>query len=551
MKNKRNLISTSVLAACLYLSLGSCEENNFIGSGSPIDGEPVSLQFTAGITGMPAPEKTRALAGGGVIEGTSFPLGSQIGMFMTAAGTAGAEVFPGSAKMKATLSTNTAGTETWDCTRTDNNASLTPQGYTGKEIEVTAYWPYSPMATATSIPFDFTNITATGQREILYNKTDRQKQVIAPDGKVALMFRHAYTRVTLNITKSADGDNIRIDSISISNQNNQWIKNKGSINPATGWINQGAQSGALTDKAKSDLLDTKKAVTYSFLIPAFMDTKANNEDIVFILWTEGKKTIFPLQRNHLNKITESGQDKYGFNQGYKNTYDLVYDNTTLSMILKAWSFVSLDANIGLPTTPDSSYEPWSFDFRPPVVTDIAGASAKLISDHRYENYLTDFQRGGNGTQTIILSGTDSWQALLTSPEGTPTNEPPYQHIQVAMKDAFPSSLQWRNPEGIMTAKQICTDYREGGYTNWRLPRIAEWYMIISVCKRENGYVYFPREHGGNIFGMNPYWSGTEDPFGNVHIVRISINQDNVSWDNTTQPLPPNNLAHIRCVREVH
>lgn len=555
LENTLSSIGAGLFVVCLCLLSGSCDSNSFPGDDSGSNTDLVALQFSTSVEKLSSATDTRTIKPqGGVIEETTFPQGdSQIGMFITRNSTAGGDVFPGSAdNMKAVLTRNAAGTESWAYTRKDG-ISTTPESYVGKNIQVVAYWPYNQAATVSGVPFDFTNVNSKEQTELLYNKQERQKIKIATGGQIPLEFAHAYSWIILKVRKSVEYGNIIVRSASVVNKSGAWIKNRGMIDPATGYPTENSQPGDITDNTSATLTTSLLNTKYEFLVPAFIDESVTDGSIGFKLVVEGKETSFELKREHLNQLVENGVTKYGFRQGYKNSYELVYDNLTMSLQLRNWTVVKPEGDVGLPSIADPNYKGWVFDYKdinkkflvdPDDPNNVI--TKEPISTHIYETYLSDQDRGNNGDMTAIWLPEDKY-TLFQRFKWVWEQEPPRSPIEFAMNDVIATPTQWRSQDGVLVAKELCKSYREGGYSNWRLPRMAEWYMFEKRIKTNNDYLYYPQQYGGNVPGQSWYWSGTESQKQAVEVIKLTISQDDINIEGNV--LSYTSKAMVRCVRD--
>lgn len=558
LENKLSSIGAGLFVVCLCLLSGSCDSNSFPGDDYGSDTDPITLQFSTSVEKLLSTAGTRAIKPGGVIEGPTFPQGeNRIGMFITRNSSLDSNVFPGSAdNMKAVLTRKADGTESWAYTQKNGTTPTIPKSYVGKNIQVVAYWPYNQDATASGIPFDFTNVTGGVQTELLYNKQERQKIKIAARGQIPLEFAHAYSWITLNIRKSVDLGDIKVTSASVVNQSGAWIKNKGMINPATGYPTEDSQPGDIIDANTRTLTIFPLGAKYEFLVPAFIDELVTDGSVGFKLLVEGKETIFELKREHLNKFVENGITKYGFCQGYKNSYELVHDNLTMSLQLRSWTVVKPEGDVGLPGIADPNYKGWMFDYKD-INKDflvepepISGSkpleiTTKPVSTHIYETYLSDLDRGNNGN--IVAFWLPDSYTMFWRFKWVWDQEPPRSPIEFAINDVLTTPSQWRNQDGILVARELCKNYREGGYSNWRLPRMAEWYMFEKRIKTSNGYLYYPQQYGGKIPGQSWYWSGTESQKTGVQVIKLTISQNDINIEGNV--LPAINKAMVRCVRD--
>ena len=113
----------------------------------------------------------------------------------------------------------------------------------------------------------------------------------------------------------------------------------------TGLAKDGATAGPIgvtVDPAA--VLSTTKVLTYEFLVPSFMDSKVGDGDLLIVLNVSGTNELFTLSKRYLNK-SDDGKS-FGFRQGYKNTYNLVYNNSALSLSIQSWNSEVISGNFG-------------------------------------------------------------------------------------------------------------------------------------------------------------------------------------------------------------
>lgn len=561
---KLERVVTSLLAACLYLLAGSCDKG-LLERGDDDNGDtaPVALRFSTGIDPWPAVHTPTFIGDNGsdtlvrprdVL--TDYALGNDgIGLFITSV--EGSELFPGSGDNL--LGTYTSPQNVWQFSLKNTDVPLPPMmTKTGKNLRVLAYWPYSYAAKATGIPFDLRDVSS--HIEILYNKPARQTHKINATGRMPLEFAHAYSTINIKITKTSNATVVKPSSVSLVNLSGTWIKNKGTINPATGYPNANSQAGSITDASKALSLSTSESSDYNFVAPPFMSKDVADGDVGFKIVVGNKETVFPLKRTHLNQSTKNGVILYGFAQGSINTYELVYDNLNASGKLRGWTAVSSEGEFGTSLNSGEGYNGWLFDYNDidknllvlPSVNPTATPgstvelSTKTISDHTYESYFLDMERLNNGVksmQWVPETDPDPFYFVWNA-------EPPRSPIMFALKDALSIPVSWRTEDGVMVAKQVCRNYREGGYENWRLPRMSEWYMFERRIKTDKdlNFLYFPQRSGGKLLSGNLYWSGTENFYPrNVMVIRLNVSLTDVNIMGDI--LSPSSKAMIRCVRD--
>lgn len=545
-------VATALFAGCICLFAGSCNKDFLpTDDDSSKDGAWVNLRLSTLVDRIGEEPQTEEGPGTRAVEkisGNSFPQGTnEIGVFMTTQN--GGEVFPGGGdNMKATLIL-TGSAETWKYNKKDGTPITSLKGKSGENLKVLAYYPYNAAATATAVPFDFTASSPLAQRDLLYNKATRQNLAAPSNGLIPLEFSHACSFITLKFSKSVNAGDIKISSVSIVNQKGEWIKNKGSFNPATGDLNPGGQAGPITDNRMSASLDLNGSVEYRFLVPGFQGTVGNG-DIAVKTVVDGKDIFYPLDKSKMTIINPAGAGTVGLIKGYEYTYRLEYDNLSLAFRLLDWTVKEPKATVGVPAlSDDTAYAGWKFDF-----SDIPAklleeiSNPKAITDHRYEDFLLDLDRGNNG-------GTRYWS---TFPQEF-LFEPPHTPLMFALKDATSVPVQWRDHDGLLIAKQICRNYREGGFSNWRLPRMSEWYMFERIIQTAWRAFYYPSNHKGDNVQSGLYWTGTEFLISGVDLKLYEVGvidikhiptTDAATTDITGAVTAHTNIARVRCVRDV-
>lgn len=555
-------VETGLFAVCLCLLAGACN-NDSIQRYDDENGGETALRFSTGVDSLASgiPPETKGVdqvkLSPNTIAGTTFPLDRTLGLFINSA--AGAEIYPGSGdNLKATVQS-----PKWTYAKKDGTPINSLTCKVGKNIQIISYWPWNPAASASAVPFDFTDISLPPkkQKDLLYNKPGNQNAKVAATGSIALAFSRAYSMITVKIKKSSTASNVAVNAVGIVNQATYgWIKNKGSVNPATGALNDGAQAGNIICKGQNDVLATDSRCVYEFLVPPFMSKDIRDDQIALFVTatvTHGtsagktKNSLYPLKRIHLSSTGTVADKKYGFIQGADNVYELEYDSDNMEVNLLDWTYINVNAkNIGDPL---AAYSSWTFDyddiFDESFLDNTEAYKPYPSSNHIYDGYLLDLDRNNNGSSVkwsphaagVPDPFLDMWK-----------HEKPVSPILFALKDVVDGSVPWRTPDGIMRARQLCNSYREGGFTDWRLPRISEWYMFTKIMQSQYIKMNFPGDHGGTRISEYPYWSGTEMRFEDGHAEVIFCKL-------TTVPLPtlikmdcgtlsPGNYAKVRCVR---
>ena len=329
--------------------------------------KPVALSFATAVETAPEAD-TRVIRPGTDFGGNAyFPVGQYaIGIHLYNLN--GSEVFEGSDNMQGLMEITGTGTGTdndnwkyWN----SQGGKVTPQGFPGTRIRRMAYTPYDPKATIDSIPFDFTekvNVDPQyGQANLLLcstGETDIPADPLA--NPIQLKFKNAYTKVVLRITKKEDkNDNQNIGKVTetaIDNLTAEWIKNRGGIDPATGYVKPTSEPGKIWNDSTA-MLTTTEPVEFTFLVPAFMDKDVKDDNFGFVLQIDGQQRLFPLKKSQLNTGADAGDNTtYGFESNRINTYNLVYNNSLLFLSLQSWNSVDASAGFGQTAEKNPTFE---------------------------------------------------------------------------------------------------------------------------------------------------------------------------------------------------
>lgn len=459
----------------------------------------------------------------------------------------------------------------WSFIDNSNHLSVTPAGPEGKALKVVAYYPSVSSATKNvytdGIPFDFSaKTTDLKQTDLLYNTNTIFPFTPSGDpvATVPLNFRHAYTWIVLNITKYVNkGPECKLSSISLDNLGGAWIKNKGAIDPETGLAKDGAIAGPIgvtVDPAVA--LSTTEVRTYEFLVPSFMDTNVGDGEITLVLNVNGINELFTLDKAYLNR-SDDGK-LFGFRQGYKNTYDLVHNNSALSLSIQNWSSEVINGdfggNTGVPGAENymrldlASYywpsgtwpgDPYSKPY-PPKPTYLA------TGVHPFEGYLTTVAYGGNGAYVSVNTPNPSTLPTdglkITDDINVYKNEKAYQKIQMTKYDISTIPVPWADENGQLVAKELCRKYNGGGFHNWRLPRASELravLVVVSANGRDLNGLNFNQDENRN----KPYWTGTEVNENEAWGMYIDYTGLVVSTKVVLSPYDKKMEAFVRCVRD--
>lgn len=505
----------------------------------------IELRFTASISDSPSVKTaygatfTKANAHGpAVLQGTEFANDRHtFGMWITGE-TGGALVTGSNDNMQAILVKNGT-TNTWSYA--DNGGTpLTLQAKQGENIKITGYYPWIDGATNTAVPFDFSNASSSvNWKDLLYlsSPAPNVTSPVTDANPIALTFSHAYCWVTVKLSKLTNKSDVTVSAVSIENGGTGgWIKNKGGIDPKTGKVVSGATSGVLKitcPEVHSSLpVEGAEPFVYNFLVPPFMNTDVQDSDILIRVFTNDSKVLsFPLQRAHLNK---TDPDQYGLKQGMHNTYNIVYNNSSMILSVSDWQEVVINDQAlgGGPTGGiiqvavlrgfESSFE---------------HHATLRLRNHILHTYLGEVAENNNGKYVTVSdidaskpipSIFDGWKPYILA-------DSLYKTLMVA-KDlaAGAAPVPWKDENGVLTAKQACVEFRDGGYTDWRLPRISELFIV--------GY-------NANVSGVgknaNQLWSGTEYDADNSYATG--------SYPNTTTIFPKitskKESLYVRCVRD--
>lgn len=569
--NKKHTLSRSIiLAACSLLLAGACDnyDNDGMEPDTPV--KEVTLSFKASI------EKTETAPARVIIPTTDFTENSYSFGMSIIKNENGNEIFKGSSDMKAAME-RPSSTAQWNWSFTDNSdaSTVTPMGPEGKALKVVAYYP--PVSTATKsvytngIPFDFSATTGLKQTDLLYNTSTLYPftPTSEPVAAIPLHFRHAYTWIVLNVTKYVDkGSAFELSSVSLDNLGGSWIKNKGAIDPETGLTKDGATAGPIGVTVDPPVaLSTTEVRTYEFLVPSFMDAKVNDGDIVLVLNVNGINELFMLDKIYLNQ-SDDGKT-FGFRQGYKNTYDLVYNNSALSLNIQNWSSEVINGefggSIGVPGADgymridfgDTKNAYWPSATKPgdQYMTKYPEQPTYLAAgEHPFENYLTTVAYGSNGAYVSVNTPdptklpTDGLK--ITDDINVYTDEKASKIIQITKNDISTVLVPWEDENGQLIAKELCRRYNGGNFHNWRLPRASELRAVFVVLSA-NGSKYSDLNFGKDENRNKPYWTGTEVNATQAWGMYYDYGGTLVSTKLVLSPYDKKMLASVRCVRDAN
>ena len=519
--------------------------------------KPVALSFATAVETAPEADTRVIRPGTDFGESEYFPVGQYaIGIHLYNLN--GSEVFEGSDNMQGLMTINATGTDKdeWDYWNSQGKP-VTPRGFPGTRIRRMAYTPYNSKATIDSIPFDFTNKVNVdpqyGQANLLLcstGETDIPADPLA--NPIQLRFKNAYTKVVLRITKKEDkndSQNIgKVTETAIDNLTAEWIKNRGGIDPATGYVKPTSEPGKIWNDSTA-MLTTSEPVEFTFLVPAFMDKDVQDDNFGFVLQIDGQQRLFPLKKSQLNTGADAGNNKtYGFESNRINTYNLVYNNSLLFLSLQSWN--SVDASAGFGQTAEHNPTFWfdlSLGLTPPQSagyffitqsqqieeysetselnypkdpTEDPYKNYKFIyrTDHLNNTYLSSVLLGGNGPAVPEGKGGRLYSDY----------EQPYVKLQVTALDVGGKAVVWQDGRGGLIAKDVCRNYRGNGFTDWRLPRVTEMKLImmwaISGSKQMERFL---GKTGAALEkeDAKPYWTATEANMGTPN----EVDENETAW----------------------
>lgn len=461
----------------LGLCFTACDRGELPAGGK----EPgrVELRLSASITDSPF---TKAGSSGpNITTGTTFTDGTHsFGLFVTREdGTALTE--GSNDNMKSTLTKNGA-TQQWSHTDKTGTTPIQMAVNNGEIINFAGYSPWIANATATAVPFDLSSTDPAYWIDLLYLSSPTTSQQITDGaGPIALQFSHAYCWVTIKMSKLTDKNEVLVKAISLENNTSAFaaIKNTGTIDPQTGEATGTAGPIKMEFGAPKDIPVENVGTPYefNFLVPSFMSADIKDSDIVIRVTTmEGgspKVLSFPFRKAHLN----ADGTNYGFQKGMHNIYTLVYNNSSMYLSLEDWATTTITESTLGGGMVNANYLTRRFDSSDNIVLGSGGKYTLDADNHIYHTYLGEVAENNNGKyETFNINPSGNYSARW---RGAVESEPVYPSLHIAENFAAGGAqVPWKDNEtGALVAKQACVEFRDGGFTDWRLPRISECYMM--------------------------------------------------------------------------
>lgn len=560
-KKKQNLFQVIVLVSCFSLLAGACENNDRIEVEA--QDKNVPLNFDAAIMNTTVTETRRFDKIPGFIGGTHH-----FGMSITKGNETKSEVFEGSANLKVTMADDNAGGWNWSFTRKPGDVGVTPMAPEGKSLKIVAYYPYieGEDILSNGIPFDFTAVNNPVQNELLYN-ANTQYTIIpgTQNPTIPLKFQRAYTWITIKVTKYVDKGTFELTDLNINNRSGEWIKNSGRINPETGYPMDGATVGPIGEAISPTALHTLTPIEFNFLVPSFMDPSVKSDDIAITMTINERQEVFFIKREHLN----NDGDAYGFQQGYHNTYKLVFNNSSLQLFLVDWTPTQLSGDFGGDVTVPTNYVTLNMRMNSGSVgytwaSYIEGGKTvyypqkfELLGagNHDFESYITTVSYGGNGkyvTASPILQPSHPDAQLVSDDLNVATMEKVYPLIDMTTENISIEPVPWQDENGDLVAKELCRKYRGGGHTNWRLPRASELRGVFALMIFNSGTDTPLNKLNLKGNALNTlYWTGTEESDKKAWSMYYYEGSKIKERGPMISPLNKRSTAHVRCIREAY
>lgn len=522
------------LAACNYGEL-------------PVDGEgtgKVELRFSASISDTPATKVAPQQPAQPTMV-SEFRVNDALGLFITRDKS---PLTTGSDDNMMSVLTGTTGSQTWSHFKNDGHSVLSLEVKNNDKVNIKGYYPWiakssdGNLTTVNAVPFDLSSTDPTQWIDLLYLSSpapDAETVINDAISTIDLKFSHAFCRVTIKLTKLSKSSEVNVKAVTIGNayDGQDVIINKGTLDLTSGKIK--GTSGPLKIEQSGSAyiaLQQTDTVTYEFLVPPVMSNSIQNSDIVFDVTTmenDAEKVLtFPLLRTHLNN---DGGGNYGFQKGMHNTYNIIYNNSSMNLSLSDWHSVKIgDASLG--QKPDKVTEVRVFgqgDF-----DNLFGSVHKDVmlkeDDHSYHSFLGEVAENNNGDYVPWIDSKPG--SIIDRWTNAVSKEKVYPKLNISKNYAAgEAQLPWKDIEtGSLLAKQACVEYREGGFTDWRLPRISECYMMVYGNDKTN------------VGGSKDFWSATEATRDSCY---AAVYTTSPSSQHYVKKFSKEEPLYVRCVRD--
>lgn len=524
----------TMLGLCaLGLYITACDNEELSGNGqTPAN---IDLRFTASISDSPF---TKTVHGPDMTK-TSFLVRDELGMFITKDG--GGAVVDGSDDNMKLILTQDGDSVKWTHT-SKNNQMLSLKANLGENINITGYYPWMEDATERSVSFDLTGDPSTW-KDLLYLSSSTGTQPVEDGGAIQLTFSHAFSWVTIKLSKTDQSD-VVVTAVSIENSHNKLerIMNQGTMDPKTGGVKGMTPGSLIIDSLNVNLpLNAPGSsghipVEFNFLVPPFMNADVQDSDIVIRVTTEpsGIKEVlsFPLRKIHLSNVD---QNQYGFEKGKHYTYEIIYNNSEMLLSLSDWQEAVIEEmKLGEGTGGVMSQK---VEFQNHFnAVDKAEIDKNKLTTHINHTYLGEVSDKSNGEYRIFdifETGTiyDRWGPAMKA-------EPFYPQLMVALNNAAgDAQVPWKDENTeILMAQQACLEFREGGFKDWRLPRISEFYSMVYPSNVVRGGKYAN------------FWTGTEYDSDHSYVASYSTTPFPLHYPKKASK---KEAFYVRCVRDTN
>ena len=546
IREKATRLCAMIGVCSLGIYLAACDNGELPAGGE--GAAKVELRFSASISDSPS-SKAGQPPLPTIASGQAFSEGRHLfGMFVTREdGTALADGSGDNDNMKSTL-TVSGSKQTWTHTDKTDVTPISLAVNNGENIIIKGYYPWTADATVTAVPFNLSSTNPQDWTDLLYLSSPTGSQNIT-DGMapIPLVFSHAFCWVTINLLQLSPNNTVKVKAVNIGNAytGQGTIVNRGALNLKTGKIVNSVSGPLKIDMGSQPItLDTEgapgaSAAVFNFIVPPVMSSNIKNSDIVIEVTTlestgtgipeEEKVLTFPLSQTHLNQDNSGSTTLYGFRKGMHNTYHIVYNNSAMNLSLSGWQTATIEeTKLGEGT---ANLKPVALSFVDLWVS-VEGVTPKKLAsnDYRYHTYLGEVAENNNGEYRNITTQS----GMLGNRYGGAVNDEPFQVALEAANNlaAGGAQISWKDKEtGTLLAKQACAELREGGYTDWRLPRISECYML---------------NYPTNLMNGKEYWSATEASATECYAI-VKVKEG--GGDYWPKKFSKQESFYVRCVRD--